>query len=169
MKLDKGFFALFLEGKSAGLGPHLGSELSADFNPATPSAHQMPPEQFVDVPVPQVHERSSRSLLHEVLRRRPGGVSRLPFWKRRRWMRTRKRKTWRARGSFLTSVLVAGAGTCLLAASALMDDSAPLHTMSLSSIQTHGRACGGGWLGLGSGAWHPLGPFLGARAGPRGR
>ena len=30
----------------------------------------MPPEQLVDVPVPQVHERSSRSLLHEVLRRR---------------------------------------------------------------------------------------------------
>ena len=25
----------------------------------------MPPEQLVDVPVPQVHERSSRSLLHE--------------------------------------------------------------------------------------------------------
>ena len=73
-------------------------------------------------------------------------------------MRTRKRKRWRARGSFLTSVLVAGAGACLLAASALMDGSALLHTMSLSSIQTHGCARGGGCLGLGSGAWHPLDP-----------
>ena len=41
------------------LGPHSGSELSADFNPSTLSAHQMPPEQLVDVPVPQVPERSS--------------------------------------------------------------------------------------------------------------
>ena len=73
-------------------------------------------------------------------------------------MRTRKRKRWRSRGSFLTSVLVAGVGTCLLAASALMDGSAPLHIMSLSSIQTHGGACGGVWLGLGLGAWHPLDP-----------
>ena len=61
-------FALFPEGKSAGSSPHSGSELSADFNPSTLSAHQMPPEQFVDVPVPQVHERSSSSLLLEVLR-----------------------------------------------------------------------------------------------------
>ena len=29
--------------KSAGLGPHSGSELSADFNPSTLSAHQMAP------------------------------------------------------------------------------------------------------------------------------
>ena len=39
-----------------------------------------------------------------------------------------------------------------------MDGSAPLHTMSLSSIQTHGSAM---WLrvtGLGPGAWHPLDP-----------
>ena len=50
--------------------PHSGSELSADFNPSTLSAHQMPPELLVDVPVPHVHERSSRSLLHEVLRTR---------------------------------------------------------------------------------------------------
>ena len=69
--LGKGFFRTFPRGKkSAGLGPHSGSELSADFNPSTLSAHQMPPEQLVDVPVPQVPERSSRSLLHEVLRRR---------------------------------------------------------------------------------------------------
>ena len=193
--LGKGFFALFPEGKSAGQGPHSGSELSADFNPSTLGAHQMPPEQLVDVPVPQVHERSSRSLLHEKgksllegLHRRQeaeGGVSRLPFWKRRRWMRTRMRKRLWSRGSFLTSVLVAGAGTCLLAASALMDGSALLHTMSLSFIQTHGSAM---WLrvtglvqglgipwtlpgcpcrfsgagkctgGTGSGAWHPLTP-----------
>ena len=45
--------------KSARRGPHSGSELGADFNPSTLSAHQMPPEQLVDVPVPLVHERSS--------------------------------------------------------------------------------------------------------------
>ena len=61
--LGKGFFALFPEGKSAG------SELSADFNPSTLSGHQMPPEQLVDVPVPQIPESPSRRELHEVLRR----------------------------------------------------------------------------------------------------
>ena len=45
--------------KSAKRGPHSGSELGADFNPSTLSAHQMPPEQLVDVPVPLVHERFS--------------------------------------------------------------------------------------------------------------
>ena len=60
------FFRTFPRGeKSAGQGAHSGSELSADFNPSTLSAHQMPLEQLVDVPVPQVHERSSRSLLYE--------------------------------------------------------------------------------------------------------
>ena len=33
MALGKGFFALFPEGKSAGQGPHSGSELGADFTP----------------------------------------------------------------------------------------------------------------------------------------
>ena len=62
----QGVFRTFPRGeKSAGQGPHSGSELSADFNPSTLSAHQMPPEQLVDVPVPQVHERSSRSLAYE--------------------------------------------------------------------------------------------------------
>ena len=84
-------------------------------------------------------------------------------------MRTRKRKRWRARGSFLTSVLVAGASTYLPAASALMDGSAPLRTMSQSSIQTHGSACGGGWLGLGPGAWHPLDPSWAPMPVLRGR
>ena len=57
--------------KSAKQGPHSGSELPPESSPSTLSAHQMPlDEQFVDVPVPQVSERSSRSLLHEVLRRR---------------------------------------------------------------------------------------------------
>ena len=65
----QGFFALFPEGKSAGLGPHSSSKLSADFNPSTLSAHQMPPEQLVDVPVPQIPERPGRRELHEVLRR----------------------------------------------------------------------------------------------------
>ena len=65
MALGKGFFALFPERKSAKQGPHSGSELSADFNPSTLSAHQMPPELLVDVPVSQVHERSSRSLAYD--------------------------------------------------------------------------------------------------------
>ena len=51
--------------KSAKQRPHSGSELSADFNPSTLSAHKMPPEQLVDVPVPQVLERSSRSLAYD--------------------------------------------------------------------------------------------------------
>ena len=55
--------------KSAGLGPHSRSELSAHFNPSTLSAHQMPPEQLVDVPVPQIPERTGRRELDEVLRR----------------------------------------------------------------------------------------------------
>ena len=44
--------------KSAKRSPHSGSELGADFT-STLSAHQMPPEQLVDVPVPLVHGRSS--------------------------------------------------------------------------------------------------------------
>ena len=69
----QGFFALFPEGKSAGLGPHWGSELSADFNPSTLSAHQMPgshfgaPEQLVDVPLPQITEKFA--VLQENVRR----------------------------------------------------------------------------------------------------
>ena len=55
--------------QSAGLGPHLGSELSADRNPSTLSGHQMPPEQLVDMPVPQVPERSGNRQLLEVLSR----------------------------------------------------------------------------------------------------
>ena len=91
------------------------------------------------------------------------------FWKRSRWMRKRKRKRWRSRGSFLTSVLVVGAGTCMPAASALVDGTAHLHTMSLSFIQTHGSALcwwmvGPGFRGLAS-----LGPFLGAPAGSPGQ
>ena len=55
--------------KSAGKGPHSGSELSADFNPSTLSAHQMPSQQLVDVPVLQILERPGRRELHEVLPR----------------------------------------------------------------------------------------------------
>ena len=51
--------------KSAGQGPHPGSELGADFT-STLSAHQMPPEQLVDVPVPQVPVRSSSSLVYDL-------------------------------------------------------------------------------------------------------
>ena len=90
------------------------------------------------------------------LRRRPG----LPFWKRSRWMRTRKRKRWRSRGSFLISILVVGAGACLLAASALMDCSAHLHTTSLSFIQTHGSAMCWWMVGPGSRGLASLGHFL---------
>ena len=42
-ELGEGFFALFPERKSAKVGPHSGSELSADFDPSTLSAHQMAP------------------------------------------------------------------------------------------------------------------------------
>ena len=70
----QGVFRTFLrKKKSAKQGPHSGSELSADFNPSTLSAHQMPPEQLVDVPVPQVHERSSRSLAYDQETRAVGG------------------------------------------------------------------------------------------------
>ena len=42
--LVKGFFGLFPElKKSPKVSPHSGSELSADFNPSTLSAHQMAP------------------------------------------------------------------------------------------------------------------------------
>ena len=102
--------------KSAGQGPHSGSELSADFNPSTLSAHQMPlDEQLVDVPVPQVHEesayeRETRLILGE------GGQA-FSLWRRSRCLRKRRRKRWRSRGFFLTSVLAGGAGTCMPAAS----------------------------------------------------
>ena len=97
------------------------------------------------------------------LRRRPG----LSLLKRSRWKR--KRKRWWSRGSFLTSVLVVGAGMCMPAASALVGGTAHLHTMSLSFIQTHGSALcwwmvWPGFRGLAS-----LGPFLGAPAGSPGQ
>ena len=38
MSLVNGFAALFPDGKSAKIGPHSGSELSADFAPSTPAA-----------------------------------------------------------------------------------------------------------------------------------
>ena len=99
------------------------------------------------------------------LRWRPG----FSLLKRSRWKRKRKRKRWRSRGSFLTSVLVVGAGMCMPAASALVDGTAHLHTMSLSFIQTHGsalclRLVWPGFKGLAS-----LGPFLGAPAGSPGQ
>ena len=56
--------------KSAKHGPHSGSALGADLTSSTLSAHQMPPEQLVDVPVLQVRERSSGSLAYELETRR---------------------------------------------------------------------------------------------------
>ena len=47
-------------------------------------------------------------------------------------------KRRRSRVSLLISVHVTGAGSCSLVAFAIVDGSAPLHTMSLSSIRTHG-------------------------------
>ena len=70
-----GFFRTFPGmKKSAKQGPHSGSGLGADFIPSTLSAHQMPREQLVDVPGPQVHERTSceqetRFLLESLNRR----------------------------------------------------------------------------------------------------
>ena len=76
---------------------------------------------------------------------------------------------WRSCGFFMTSVLVAGVGMFLPAASALVVGTAPLHTMSRSFILTHGSAwCWwllvSGFRGLAS-----LGPFLGAPAGSLGQ
>ena len=93
----------------------------------------------------------------------------MSLWQRSRCLRRRRRKRWKFRGSFLTSVLVAGAGSCLPATSALVGGTAHLHTMSRSFIQTHGsalcwRLVGPGFKGLAS-----LGPFLGAPAGSPGQ
>ena len=86
------------------------------------------------------------------------GWTGLSLWKRSRCMRKRRRKRWRSRCFFLTSVLAGFDGTCMPAASALGGGTAPLHTMSLSSILTHGSALCLWVVGLGSGAWHPLTP-----------
>ena len=86
-------FRTFPRGKkSAGLGPHSGSELSADFNPSTLSAHQTPPEPLVDLPVPQVPERPSRRQLIEVVaedeeEEEVVGSRFLPHFRPRRWCR----------------------------------------------------------------------------------
>ena len=146
--------------KSAKQGPHSGSALLPESSPSMLSAHQMPlDEQLVDVPVPQVSERSSRSLPAggRRRRRRPGGGSRTPFWKMRMRKRMRTMKRRRSRASLLTSVL-AGVSSCSLVASALVGGSAPLHTMSQNSTRTHGSAWCWWLVGLGSGAWHPLDP-----------
>ena len=133
----KEVFALFPKRKSAGLGPHSVSELSADFNPSTLSGHQMPPEQLVDVPVPQVPERSSNRQLLEVL----SGCGSLE---------EEEEDEDEERASFLISVRVDGAGMCMLAAFALVVGNAPSHTVSLNSIQTHGRAGSGFVVGSAS-------------------
>ena len=158
--------------KGAKRGPHSGSELGADFNPSTLSAHQMPPEQVVDVPVPRfmgglLMIRRHASFLRAFtgvgrrLWRRPG----LSLWQRSRWMRYWKMKRWKSRGSYLTSVLVANADTCLPATSALVGGTAHLHTMSLSFIQTHGSALRWWVVGPGSRGLASPDPFLGAFRG----
>ena len=76
---------------------------------------------------------------------------------------------WRPRGSFITSVLVAGAGLCSPATSALVVGTAFLHTMSRSFIRTHGSACCWWLVGLGFRGLASLGPFLGAPAGSPGQ
>ena len=137
----------------------------------------MPPEQLVDVPVPLVHGRSSydqetRLLLESLHRSREEALEAarlVPVAEEQMFEeeeeRRRRRPWWRSRGSFLTSVLVAGAGSFSPATSALVVGTAPLHTMSRSFIRTHGSAwCWwlvvSGFRGLAS-----LGPFLGAPAG----
>ena len=162
--------------KSAKRGPHSGSELGADFNPSTLSAHQCLRSSSRMCQFPWFMRgllmiRRHASFLRAFtgvgrrLWRRPG----LSLWQRSRWMSYWKRKRWKSRGSHLTSVLVAGAGTCLPATSALVGGTAHLHTMSLSFIQTHGSALccwlvGPGFKGLAS-----LGPFLSAPAGSPGQ
>ena len=144
--------------KSAKRGPHSGSELGADFNPSTLSAHQMPPEQLVDVPVPQVPERLGSRELLQVFRRLQEeeevnlwrvhnalqGVEQmdvgeeeevvedsrfLPHFRPRRWC-------WYVRAG----------GICPRGWDC---------TFAHHESVVH---CAGGWLGLGSGAWHPLDP-----------
>ena len=110
--------------KSAKYGPHSGSELGADFTPSTLSAHQMPPEQLVDVPVPQVAERPGSRELHEVLRRLQE-VEEANRWRVQNALLEEEEmdedeEEEEVEGSRFLShfVLVAGAGTYLPAASA---------------------------------------------------
>ena len=65
MTLGKEFFALFPGRKKVRSEVRArGRNWVRTLNPSTLSAHQMPPEQLVDVPVPLVHERlGSRELL----------------------------------------------------------------------------------------------------------
>ena len=146
----QGFFSHFSpKEKSAKQGPHSGSELSADFNPSTLSAHQMTPEQLVDVPVPQVHERSSRSLVYEQ------GTRFLESLHRR----------WEAEEAARLALLeeeqmdeeeeeeeveVSRFLLHFRPRFALVDGTAHLHTMSLSFIQTHGSALCWWMVGPGS-------------------
>ena len=124
--------------KRAKQGLHSGSELSADFDPSTLSAHHMPPEQLVDVPVPQVHEesayeRETRLILERVARLFPVEEEQmLEDEEEEEVVVSRFLPHFRPR--------LAGAGMCIPAASALADGTAHLHTMSLSFIQTHGSA-----------------------------
>ena len=167
--------------KSAGQGPHSGSELSADFNPSTLSAHQMPPEQLVDVPVPLVHERSSRSLVYEQGKRFLEGLHRR--WEAEEAARlalleeeqmdedeeeeevvvSRFLPHFRPRRwcRFVLAGRICPHGwQCTFAHS---------HTMSLSFIQTHGSAMCWWMAGLGFRGLASLGPFLGAPAGSPGQ
>ena len=75
--------------------------------------------------------------------------SRTPFRRMKRRKRRRTKKRRRSRASLLISVHVFGAVSCSLEALARMDGSAHSHTMSLSSIQTHGSAM---WCWL-AGIW----------------
>ena len=91
------------------------------------------------------------------------------LWRRSRCLRKNRRKRWRSRGFFVTSVLAGGAGTCMPAASVLVVGTAPLHTMSRSFIRTHGSAWCWWLVGPGFRGMASLGPFLGAPAGSPGQ
>ena len=150
----KGVFALFPEEKSAGLGPHSRSELSADFTPSTLSAHQMPPEQLVDVPVPsrrQLFEVLSRSqslqeeeVAEDEVEEEVVGSRFLPHFRPRRWC-------WYVRAGGICP----RGWQCTFA-----HHESELHPDSWEVLG------GGGWLVSGSRGLASLGPFMGAPAGP---
>ena len=166
----------FPEQGSTASSSHVGAADGAGqgvFHPSTLSAHQMPPEQLVDVPVPLVHERSSydqetRLFLESLHRRREALEAARLVTVAEEQMEEEAEEEEVEVSRFLPHFR-AGAGTCLPAASALVGGTAHLHTMSRSFILTHGSALcwwkvGPGFRGLAS-----LGPFLGAPAGSPGQ
>ena len=137
----------------------------------------MPPEQLVDVPVPQVHERFSRSLVYEQgtrflesLHRRweAEEAARLALLEEEQMDEEEEEEEVEV--SRLLPHFRPRRWCWYVHAGSICPrgwDCTLLHTMSLSFIQTHGSAlC---WWAWGPRAWPSLGPFLGAPAGSPGQ